>query len=291
MPDLRELQRKLESIRALKDVVNAMRNLAAVYVRRAESALRGSRPYGEVVSSALRVVLDRARPEGPASEPEGPTMAVVFASDQGLAGTFNERAVAAATEFAGSSETGTSVCAIGLRGGALLTQRGVEPGLTLRAPTSLEGIRSRVPEIAAAIFEAYQASGAGQMHFVYNAFESVGRFRPVVRRVIPPVLAELQGSAGGRFTYEPILTEPPERLLPRLVEEYFFIELYQSLLESHASENGARLTSMTAAASNIDEQIAEVTQLYQSVRQESITAELMDVVSGTEALRDEEPGG
>jgi F-type H+-transporting ATPase subunit gamma len=289
MAELRELQRRLESIRGLRDVVNAMRSLAAVYVRRAEATLGAIRPYADAVNAALRLVLDRSdigRTEPP---DDASALVVVFASDQGLAGTFNERIVATADEFRRTASGALTFVAIGLRGRNLLILRGTEPVMSERAPTSLEGIKARVPELAARIFDVYQDCGAQQVFFIFNAFESLGRFQEQVRRIVPPVRDDLADDADRTFTYEPILTAPPAELLGYLIEEYFFIELYRSLLESHASENGARLTSMTAAASNVDERLEDIKQKFQSVRQETITAELMDVVSGAEALRDSKP--
>ncbi|MDP6107267.1 MAG: FoF1 ATP synthase subunit gamma, partial [Candidatus Brocadiia bacterium] len=81
-------------------------------------------------------------------------------------------------------------------------------------------------------------------------------------------------------------TASPDELLGNLAEEYFFIQLYRALLEDHASENGARLLAMTAASSNIDDSLAELTKDYQSARQDAITGELLDVVGGAEALRE-----
>ncbi|GAG17650.1 unnamed protein product, partial [marine sediment metagenome] len=237
------------------------------------------------VNAALRQVLDKAEMGRTEPAPDAPAFAVVFASDQGLAGTFNERVAAAAEQFRAATSGPLTFAAIGLRGSNLLQLRGIEPVLSQRAPTSLEGIKAQVPELAEQIFDAYHESGAEQVFFIFNIFESLGRFREGVRRIVPPVREEL-GTPGERaFSYEPILTAPSGELLGHLVEEYFFIELYRSLLESHASENGARLTSMTSAASNVEDRLAEIRQQFQTVRQETITAELMDVVSGAEALR------
>ena len=87
-----------------------------------------------------------------------------------------------------------------------------------------------------------------------------------------------------RFSYEPLLGSPARELVGYLAEEYFFIQLYRALLESHSSENGARLLAMTAASGNIDDRFDEVTREFRSVRQDAITSELLDVVAGAEAL-------
>jgi len=287
MAELRELQQKVDSIKALREIVNAMRNLAAIYMRRAEATLRAIRPYAEVVETALGVTLERAGLEGIEPPEESPCVGIVFASDQGLCGTYNNRAVDAALQFKARMPGEVHLAAIGHRGGQLLTLRGSEPILTARAPTSLEGIKAQLPDLAEPLYRAYTEHDASRLYFIYNAYAGMGRFQERVRRVLPPTRADLDLAANSAFGYEPILTAAPTELLPYVIEEYFYIELYRGLLESHASENGARLASMTAASTNIDKRLAELTTEFQTVRQDVITAELLDVVSGAEALRQE----
>ena len=285
MAELRELQRKLESIKVLREIVGAMRNLAAIYMRRAEATLRAIRPYADVVETAMRLTLERAQADPVDVDDDGPCVAIVFASDQGLCGTYNERVVRAALAFQQRRAGPVEFVAIGLRGSQLLTQHGAEPALSVRVPTSLEGIRARVPELAAQVFQAYTARDVTRLFFIYNAYEGMGRFTGRERRVLPPSPQDLDLGKDRILGYEPILTAPPAELLGYIVEEYFYIELYRGLLEGHASENGARLASMTAASTNIDKRLTEITQEFQSVRQDVITAELLDVVGGAEALR------
>ncbi len=284
MADLRDLQRKLESIAALREIVQAMRNLAAVYVRRAESTLDATRPYETVVETGLATALERAHVADIPDQSEHPPIAIVFSSDQGLCGAYNERVVRTALQFC-DEHPGTQLIAIGLRGRDMLAQRDIEPLLSVRAPTSLEGIKAQVPELSEQIFETYAKHGAGDLFFVYNMYESMGRFTGTTRRVLPPGRDKADTDAAETFRSEPLLTMPADELLSRLIEEHFFINLFRGLLESHASENGARLLSMTAASSNIDNRISVLTKEYQSARQEMVTAELLDVVGGAEALR------
>lgn len=288
MAELRELERKLESIRALGDIVNAMRNMAAIYVRRAEATIEASRGYADVVYSALHLALrltDGLRPE---TAEDVPSLAIVFAGDQGLCGSYNDRVVAAAWRYRDECTGPVDIISIGYRGRELLRLRGVEPVLCARAPSSLEGIKSQLPDLAAHIFRTYVERGARRMTFIYNEYESMGRFSETVRRVLPPAADQLAATAQGRPAYDPILTAPAAQVLGRFVEEYFYIELYRALLESHASENGARLASMTAAATSIEDRTAQLLKEYQSVRQDVITAEILEVVGGAEALRHEQ---
>jgi len=283
MADLRELQKRLESIRALREIVNAMRNLAAVYVRRAEAAVQAVRPCNDIVETALGAVLANARAAGTADEALS-AMVLVFGSDQGLCGTYNGRAVDAAMELRGDTGDPTHFVAIGSRAGELLRQRGIAPLLVLRAPTSIEGIRAQVNSLVTEAFEAYRETGVEQVHLVYNTYESMGRSRATVGRLLPPDFDALAEKARNAFTYEPILTAPSEELLPSFIGEFFFARFHRALLEGHASENGARLLAMTAAATNIDKRLAETTEAFQEARQEAVTAELLEIVGGAEAL-------
>ena len=285
MADLRRLRRQLESIRALGDIVAAMRDLAAICVRRAEAAVRATRPYAELVETALDEAMKQAGLQQEERPADASAVAVVFTSEQGLCGAYNDRVVRRALEFMSKAPRRAQLVAIGRRGRDLLAPQGAKAALSLPAPTNLEGIRSQVLELAGQVFELYSERGASELFFVYNAYVGMGRFQETVRQVLPVSPGDLQASRERAFGYEPILTAPPRELLGRLIEEYFFIQFYRGLLESHASENGARLASMTAATTNIDERIVALTRQFQSVRQEDITSELLDVVSGAEALR------
>jgi len=287
MAELRELQRYIENTKALGEIVQAMRNLAGVYVRRAESTIQATRPYRDIVNSALAAALDAADWPVLETDDDAPSVLVVFASDQGLCGTYNERVIDCAGDFIDSKPL-TEVMVIGRRGEGLLQQRGIEPIVAADAPTSLEGIRSRVADLSERLFQAFSAAGAEHLFFAYNEYESMGRFQPTVRRVLPPARDDLTADPAVAFPSEPILTASPDRLLGRFMEEYFFINLYGTLLESHGSENGARLLAMTAAAANIDKRLVDLTKKYQNARQEMVTSELLDVVGGAEALQTQE---
>jgi len=285
MSELRELERRLASIRALREIVNAMRNLAAVYVRRAENALRATRPYTDVVETALQVLLDRHPQETVPDDGDGPVLIVVFASDQGLCATYNERVIRAAVALRDELGSGASFIVVGARGHQELRLAGEDPLLTVRSPTSLEGIRAQVTTLAAKVFHTFMAQAGRRLFFVYNRFVSLGQFQSEQRRVLPPTRAQLSPQTPPPFRAEPLLTAAVPVLLEPMLEEYFFIEFHRALLESHASENGARLQAMTAAGNNIDRNVQELSKTAQAARQDMITSELLDVIGGVEALR------
>jgi len=286
MPELRELQQKLDSSEALKDIVEAMRNLAAIYVRRAEATLDAIRPYSQVTDTALAAILERMDPTQNKDTGNGPQVVVGFTSDQGLCGMYNERVSQAVKAHVESQDRACRLIIIGQRGSSRLQRDGFEVDLTLPSPSSLEAIRAQMPEMAIAISEIYAEAQARSMIFIYNTYEGAGKYDDVSRVILPPRPEQLDMRGSYSFRSEPILTAPPEELLPPLIEEYIFVELYRAMLESNASENGARLLAMSAAATNIEDRIGTLKNQYQSVRQDVITSELLDVVGGAEALRE-----
>jgi F-type H+-transporting ATPase subunit gamma len=261
-----------------------MRNLAAVYVRRAESTLQATRPYAKIVETALDQALTHLTETAAPQQAHESAVAIVFASDQGLCGTFNEKVVDKLWEFR-RTQTPFPVMVVGLRGRALLRQRGVEPDFAVPAPTSLEGITAQVRDISRQLFDFISDRSATGLYFVFNRYVSMGSFEETVIQVLPPDRSRLSPEdMNAEFPYDPLLTMLPEELLEALVDEYFFIQLFQALLESHASENGARLAAMTAASTNIEKRSGEIRKHYRTARQEAVTSELLDVVGGAEAM-------
>jgi F-type H+-transporting ATPase subunit gamma len=215
----------------------------------------------------------------------GPCLAVLFGSDQGLCGAYNDRVVTAACEFIRKTAGDVRTAVIGRRAHDMLALKGVEAVFSARAPTSLEGVNSQAVELAADVFERHCELDAARMVFVYNAYESMGRFKEKCLQVLPPPRDLAETDTAYSFACDPLLTTVVGDLFASLAEEYFFIQFFRALLESHCSENGARLMSMTAAGRNIEDTLAELTREYQTARQESITAELLDVIGGAEALQ------
>ncbi|MFO7769251.1 MAG: FoF1 ATP synthase subunit gamma [bacterium] len=285
MADARVLHRRLESVEGLLDVVTSMRDMAAAYVSRAESTLEATRPYASTVDEALAEVLGHPSMD-PLRPPRGRTdYVVVFGGDQGLAGRYNERVVEKVEEAAGGLEGPLHFTAVGERVAGLLHLKGILVEMTVRSPGSFHGIESSVTELAASIFGSYRGIGAGRMFFVFSEYESVGSFEVRSRRILPPEEIALERGGDRSPGFGPILPGDPADLLGPLLEEYFFISLYRTLLESLASENGARLEAMTRAADRIEERLDDIRKHYHSARQEQITSEIIEVVSGAEIQR------
>jgi len=290
--DLRTLDNRLKNAAALKNVVHAMRAQAAVYYRSAEAALKPIRVWQKRARQCLAAGARRL-PTLPHGKPgPGRWGVVVFTSDQGLCGAFNDRILDfALSEEAGEGRRDAVWVVVGRRGADLMEFRGVRPLLTRHAPTSLEGVHQTLQDLAGDILDVFARARLSRLQLCYNVHAGPGRFHPVARTVLPLDFESLckpeEEPCPGRILSTHL---PPFQLVERLTREYFFIVGYAAAVESYASENGARLASMEAAMNNIEEKVAELSNLRNQLRQEAITAEVLEVATGAAAVQGSEKG-
>jgi len=173
---------------------------------------------------------------------------------------------------------------IGKRGPGLLRREKLPIMSELPSTTSPDGIDALITEIAKTVLDLHDQDAFAQLYLLYGRYLSPGRIEPTFERVLPIDLSVYRESSKQRSS-PPRLALPRLRLLWELVSEYAFVSLYRAFTESLAGENGMRLQSMEAAKGNIDDTLDEL-QLHARIeRQNEITDELLDLVSGAEALR------
>jgi F-type H+-transporting ATPase subunit gamma len=284
--NLHTIEARLKNADTLQNVAHAMRSQAAIYYKAAEIALVPIRAWARRVRQCLAGAALRL-PSVPRSKVRpGKRGVVIFTSDQGLCGAFNDRIIDFALSSAtGQHQEGDVFFAVGRRGADLMSLRGVRPHLTVPAPTSLEGVHQTLQDLGTTVFEAFGSLGLARLSLCTNLHEGPGRFTPTDRTVLPLAFEDLcrseEGPCPGRVLSSHL---PPVTLVERLTREYFFILLYGAAVESYASENGARLAAMEAAMSNIEDKVAELTNLRNLLRQEVITAEVLEVATGAAAV-------
>jgi F-type H+-transporting ATPase subunit gamma len=284
MPGGGRVEKQIDTIEGLRDIIHSMRSLAATYLNRAEERLDGVRAYADTVGRAIEDCLygrEIALPE----EKEGGAAVLAFFSEQGLCGRFNEiMAEAAATHAA---ETGRPrFIVVGRRGPALLRAHGLDVLSELPSTTSPDAVDAVIHAITRTVLELHGRGAVAQLYLLYARYLSPGRIEPRFERVLPLDLSPWR-EAESRRAAPPRIALPRLELLNECVNEYAFISLYRAMTESLAGENGMRLQSMEAARTNIDETLAELQQQARIQRQNDITEELLDVVSGAEALAGE----
>ena len=290
MPSLRDIRRRIGSVKSTQQITKAMKMVAAAKLRRAQEAITRARPYAVLLEQALSRVASRASADEAAAHPLlSPRPArvaelVVITSDRGLAGGFNSNVVRRAQRFlvenAGTYER-VFVSTIGRKGRDSLKARRV----AMRK--DFTGVHARLSyekahEIAAEYAERYLAGEVDAVFLLFNEFKSAISQTVRLKQFLPVETAPLsEAGASADFLYEPARAE----LLADLVPRHLDVQVWRALLDSAASEHGARMTAMEAATKNAAEMIAALSLQYNRARQAYITKELMEIVSGAEALK------
>jgi F-type H+-transporting ATPase subunit gamma len=291
METLDSLRRKLAVTGDLQEVVKTMKSLAAVSIHQYEKAVESLGYYRRTMEMGLQIVMGRHPGERaqPQPAPRGRLGAVIFGSELGMCGQFNDLLVDFALErceeLAGGKEN-RLIMAVGARAVSLLEEAGERVEFYFDVPGSLSGITPRVQEMLLQI-EAWQCPGGVERIVLFHHQPLSGAaYRPRSVPLWPVDLAWLE--ALGRRPWPskvlPTYTMDRARLLYDLLGQYLFVTLYQALAESLASENAARLAAMQAAENNIEERLKDLRLQYNQLRQSTITEELLDIVAGFEAL-------
>ena len=285
---IRDLKRRIRSIKNNSQLTRAMKMVSAAKLRRAQETMLGARPYSEALRRVLADVSARASAETHPLLVEREVELVelvVVTGDKGLCGSFNVnvfRRADAAIEQHRTAGHETSLVLIGKKGVDYYRRRGVE-SVERHADVFRSLDYTFAVEVAAGIRERFLSGESDAVYLVFNEFKSTIAQNLIVRKILPVSgLGADEGEAGpkGDYIYEPDADKLLAGLLPKFVE----FELYHALLESIASEHAARMTAMDAATRNAGELIEKLTLVMNRARQAAITTEIIEVVSGAEAL-------
>ncbi|MDX1645812.1 MAG: FoF1 ATP synthase subunit gamma [Longimicrobiales bacterium] len=298
MLTLEQIRRQVESAEDLHSISKAMKALAAVRIRQSRQAVESLDRYGRTVELALQLLL-RSRPRRMRRMEEdqvsGGVGAVVFGSDLGLAGRFNIRITDFALEILGDEhpEPGMrTVLAVGSRVAAQLESQGQPVAVRLPAPDSVEALTPTVQELLVAIQEMRAERRLERFHLFYNHYHHGATYRP--HRVhLLPLNVEWLGGLEERSWPTPVIPTfrtPWHELFSALVREHLFVTLYAATALSQASENASRLASMEAAERRIEERLAELEGRFNQQRQERITGEILDLLTGYLAAMEDGAG-
>jgi len=295
MPSLKTIRKRISSTKATQKITKAMKMVAGARLTRAQQRIVAMRPYALKTAEVLQSVAGSMSGESESTEethpllarrPEKTALFLVLTSDRGLCGAFNTN-INKATERAWREKeaAGGAVrfATVGRKGREYLQRRradvmqdfiGIYEGLDLEKARTVAGW----------LVQRFEKGEVDAIYIVYNEFKSAITQKVSVEKLLP--LDEAPAPKEGVGTTE-FLFEPNQRaLLERLVPMYVEISVLRSLLESQASEFGARMTAMDAATRNAKDMIGRLTLVYNRVRQAAITKELMEIIGGAEALKD-----
>ncbi|HSB19360.1 MAG TPA: ATP synthase F1 subunit gamma [Anaeromyxobacteraceae bacterium] len=290
MPSLRDIRRRIGSVRSTQQITRAMKMVAAAKLRRAQDAIQRARPYAVLLDQALGRIAQRAGADEAAGHPllEARPMRrvelVVITSDRGLAGGFNSNIGRRVQRFLvenGDRFEQIQVATIGKKGRDFLRARRIAIRKDFTGVHSQLGFE-KAREIAREYAERVLAGEVDGVFLVYNEFKSAISQKVTLKQLLPVETSGEAGAAAGvDFLYEPARRELLQDLVPRHLD----MQVWRALLDSAASEHGARMTAMESATKNATEMIAALSLQYNRARQAYITKELMEIVSGAEALK------
>lgn len=277
LESLPHIRAKLESLDELSDLVGALRALAAIQSREALAALDGTTRYTRIIENSIAWAASLLpAPQGTAQPPRPARkdILVVVCSENGFVGSFNERLIEQAAK---DRHDGEGLILVGRQGGIKATERNIEPAQNFPMTTHIHG----VPDTARQVCDAL--SSAGRVRLIFARYRQGASYEIVTKRILPLAMDLLTGA---RPILPPLHHLSPEDLLAQLASEYLYAEMSHGMMESLASENGARLQTMESADESIDRKLDKLRGEERTLRQQQITEELIDVVTGAEATKE-----
>ncbi len=292
MEPLEQLHKQLDSLEELHSVVTTMKALSAASIRQYEQAVIALDGYYQTVERGLHVVLKNMQPPPDPIQRTHETLcsaAIVFGSDHGLCGRFNEDITTYALNRMNSTEAGPAnhlLLAVGARVAASLEHEGQAVEEDLLVPSSAYQITATVQKILLKINEWREQVGVHYVFLFYNRHSGSKSYHPSDFELLPINLQRFHHLEEQTWPSRrlPTFSMDHEQLFTRLLHQYLFISIFRACAESQASEHASRLSAMQSAQRNLDDRLEEVTMAFRRTRQSEITSELLDVVSGFEAI-------
>jgi F-type H+-transporting ATPase subunit gamma len=295
MANLQDLRRRVRSVRNMQKITRAMKLVAAAKLRRAQERVVAARPYANTMMRVLGRLAARASDyRHPLLDPRGDEhyVAVLITSDKGLCGGFNTNLNKAAQQFLrDNADKRVELVPVGRKGRDFFRRRPVSKLREYINITARTVSHTDAAEIARDLMEMYTAEDAtiDKIFLIYTEFKSVLSQHVTVKQLLPIPTEDFssEGATAGAATQshgDYLYEQPPAEIFASLLPRYVETQVFYALLESVASEQGARMTAMDSASKNAGEVIDTLTLHMNRVRQASITREIIEVVSGAQAL-------
>jgi F-type H+-transporting ATPase subunit gamma len=287
MATMRQIRSRIRVAKNIEQITKAMKMVAAARLKRAQDRVQAARPYAETMQEVMSSLAGAA-----ASEVEHPllerrevqnTGVLLITADRGLAGSYNAQIIRRAVELSHEFDpTRLKFYIVGKKGNIFFRRRNynVVETLSINANAVSFGEATAITRLMRTAFES---GDIDELYIVYTKFLSAMTQRPTVLKLLP--IETPRADEGGGPTADYIFEPAPDKLLAELLPRYLVTQVYQALLESVASEHGARMTSMSSATDNAGKMISSLTLSLNRARQAGITKEISEIVGGAEALK------
>lgn len=289
MPSLIDIRRRIRAVKSTQQITKAMKMVAASKLRRSQERIVSARPYSRQMMKVLRNVAARVDPSAhpllgrPEACEGSKILLVVITADKGMSGSFNANIIRAAANFVVEQPHPAVLGLVGRKGRDFFARRSYPARFELvNFFNKLDYLHGQA--VAREAIAAFTAGEVCAVYVAFNEFKSVLQQRVVVQQLLPIPPADLEEgerpAANIEYLYEPSAQAIFDELLPRYVEQ----QVYAALLESNAAQNAAQMVAMDNATKNSGEVIDGLTLYMNKLRQAAITREIIEVVSGAEAL-------
>ena len=288
MATLKDIQRRIASVKNTQTITKAMQMVSAAKLRRAQDNIEKARPYAE---KTRELVLELGQgmssddhPFFKRSDEAQRLGAIVVASDKGLCGSFNNNLIfRAAKDLQKLEKQGVEsyqLITVGKKARDYFVKRNYDITQSFKEETrTWHEVAKEIADIAK---EKFLSGEWTEVNIYYTAFQRVGKYDLTQEALLPiPTMEGEDGGEGKNYIFEPTQKEILKRLLPAFLE----VQIFKALLESETSEHAARMTAMDTASNNCKDLITDLTLVYNKARQAAITKELLDIVGGAEALK------
>jgi F-type H+-transporting ATPase subunit gamma len=284
LPSKQDLRRRIRSVRSTEQITKAMQMVAAAKLRRAHTRILEARPYAAALEAVLRSLASRVashRHELLVERPEHAVTLVVVTADKGLCGAFNANILREAMALLeGKRWQKVELVLVGRRGIDFFRRRSY-----VTISTHAELMRAVTPEaafdLARTLATRFAAGETDAIYLLYNHFRSIMRQEMTLERLLPIERAKITGGERpAAYIFEP----SPQALLGQILPRHVQFQMLRALLDSQAAEQASRMTAMDAASKNAADMIDGLTLTYNRMRQAAITKELIEIVSGAQAL-------
>jgi F-type H+-transporting ATPase subunit gamma len=282
MAQEREIATRIVSLGEMSEIVAAIRAIAASQMQEALRSLEAIRRYSDTISEALSEAASIISPQSFTSRSEACKFGlIVFCAEHGLCGGFNEHLLRAAEQARIDEKRGFVLIVVGSRGGQIFRERGLNPDLILPMATHCAGVTGIARRLAAEVYRMLSDGRIAGLEVVYvhSAHSESGR---IEHHSLLPLKMPAAEERASRIP--PLVNLSPRLLLDDIIAEYFFAALENATMQSFFSENLTRFRAMEAAHQNIENKSGELSKLSRRLRQEAVTTEILDLISGAEAL-------
>jgi F-type H+-transporting ATPase subunit gamma len=291
MANLRDIKKRITSTQSTMQITRTMEMVSTAKIRKAQERIESARPYAmamvEVLGNVARFVQGASHPLLEEHAERKRVAIVSITSDRGLCGAFNSNILRMSEGIMTrerAAEVQTDLIVVGKKALGYFRYRGVEP-IAIYRDISDKPTFADARSIAAHIIPAYEAGELDAVYVVFNRFKNVAEQKAEIYQLLPIERGVMEQAEDVRTLRPEYLFEPdPHAVLERLLPTYVETLIYRALMESAASEHGARRTAMKSATDNASEMVTTLTRSYNRARQAAITNEIAEIVGGAAAL-------